>query len=390
MLGHLPILASAWTASYAQLLAEHAPPPGSGSAPTIGLAKLRGGYLSIEVFGPAARPSAPEAELTQVIAGLNRQAMRWLICTDATDEPALVYGCRPDGVTMLTAADDAAIVGSYRAIKGLIEGEPTRANGHHWPEEAGLTIALAGATPERARAAGDKLRSAVRTFLARQVDIEVCSQRIGPSPSECAFRGTWDRPIDELVDLLRAPALARQSTTATPATNPTPAAAAVTNSAPARMPAAVRSAPVAATPTPTPTPTPTLTPTSTAAKAAARLTSHAALIPGLTPIAITCPYAPGVELALCMGGQLHLLAAAEGLPALTTAAAWADAHASLLLGSIPALACDVKTGKLAIRCHILSEEPAQVRRLLESDLRVHLVVRTEVGGRSFAVTRALN
>ncbi len=358
ILGHLPILGSAWVAGYAGALAERLESP-------VGLVKVRGGYLSIEVFGLALGRASPESDLADALAPLIGRGVRWLVCTDTADEPALIYGCRPDGVTMLTAAEDAAVVGSYRAIKELLEHDPALSAGMGWPENAEVTIALAGASPQRASAAGDKLRSAVRTFLGREVHVAVCPQRIGPRPSECIFRGCWDQGAQELVSQLRKAAAPRAS-----------------------APASGRGAAAASEP-----------PTTAPARKAPPQTSYApqvsshpltTLIGGLTPLNAVCPYAPEVELAWGDHGDLHLVCSPDSLSSLTTASAWARAHAGLLLAACAGMGGCVKPGNLEITCHVLSENATRVRRLIETDLRVHLVVRGEADGRPYAVTRVLN
>ncbi len=360
ILGHLPILGTAWIAGYAQLLAARLGTP-------VALAKLRGGYLTIDAFGLDTRAGEPkpslQSELPDAIRLLRDRSARWLLCTDATDEPLLVTHARPDGVTMLTSADDAAVVGSYQAIKGLLDAPPGQPT---WPDTADLTIALAGSAPERARISGDKLRSAVRTFLGRTVHVEVCPQRIGPTPCEPLFSGAWQGTPVQLAALLRTPA-------------PAPAPVAPSTTEPDE-PVAIRpQAPGRGSHIPAPP----AAPSPDRPKAAGRA-SMSAYIDGLSGIHISCPYAPSIELAMDHAGLLHLVSDVQGLSSLHRVAAWAKAHDQLIRAAIPSLATSDPV------CHVVSEDAASLRPLIESDLRVHLVIRGRAGSETFAVARALN
>jgi hypothetical protein len=120
---------------------------------------------------------------------------------------------------------------------------------------------------------------------------------------------------------------------------------------------------------------------------------------GLQPLAARCPHAPGVELACDSSGVLHLLAQAEEssghLPAedralsqLTACSAWASAHLSLLALTAPAVRLLTAGSRPVL--HLATRNAAAVRRLLDADLRIHLVTTVEVEGRSGMVCVPLN
>lgn len=357
ILGHLPILGSAWLGGYAGLLAARHGGP-------IGIARLRGGHLTISAIGVAA-PPAPST-LAQVLADLNAAGVRWLISADATDEPSLVRDAGPDGVTMLTSADDAAVVGAYQAIKGLLE--PTQGVSP-WQETTELTFALAGSTPERARASGEKLRSAVRTYLGRGARVEICPQKITPSGAQTIYSGAWDLPIKDLTSLLRSSLPA--SRTAKPTSDAGPLHARRIDNAPSTTP-------------PQRTIDERRVPLSSSAPAspASALTSA---IDGLTSLTFTCPYAPHIELALDRDGLLHLVAGAASTRDLPRVSAWARAHEGMFKSLVQGFGASASPV-----CHVVSEEPADLRPLIESDIRVHILVRGNANGMPFAVGRALN
>ncbi|HLO40936.1 MAG TPA: hypothetical protein VK176_07935, partial [Phycisphaerales bacterium] len=112
----------------------------------------------------------------------------------------------------------------------------------------------------------------------------------------------------------------------------------------------------------------------------------ASLIPGLDPIKLVCPYAPAIQLALDPAGALHLISCADTFTTLHRAAAWARAHEPLLQAALP----HFRSSSTPPTCHVLSEDPAALRPLIESDVRVHLLIKISVGTQEIALAKRLN
>lgn len=100
---------------------------------------------------------------------------------------------------------------------------------------------------------------------------------------------------------------------------------------------------------------------------------------------VQCPYAGVVELAVCPNGRLHLLAAAGSytlhdaefaVQRLLTARAWVDAHLPLLRRAFPMLT--TQPGAATATLHLLTDRPREVRHLLDTDLRLHILTPTPV------------
>jgi hypothetical protein len=113
------------------------------------------------------------------------------------------------------------------------------------------------------------------------------------------------------------------------------------------------------------------------------LTTLSSHLPELKPVALRCPYADGIEIALDAAGSLHLLARSTSesaddtaLAALLVASSWAESHGALLA---PALG-----GRIGERptLHLFTDRPKKSRRLLETNLRVHLLAPIAIDGRS--------
>ncbi|HPO94010.1 MAG TPA: hypothetical protein PL072_11115 [Phycisphaerales bacterium] len=101
-----------------------------------------------------------------------------------------------------------------------------------------------------------------------------------------------------------------------------------------------------------------------------------------------------MELAADQLGRLHVLARFDqdhvdetSLGVLLIAAEWAKAHAALLKAAAPALCTSasshstpaIDTAALPIK-HVFTDQPRKVRRLLETDVRVHLLSPVRVAG----------
>ena len=123
----------------------------------------------------------------------------------------------------------------------------------------------------------------------------------------------------------------------------------------------------------------------------------ALLLEGLRPVSVLCPYAPGVELALDPAGGLHLLVRTEpedgedseqrALSQLLVAGSWVEAHAMLLGPALaqagaPAAFARPMHESCKPALHLFTDRPKRSRRLLETDVRVHLLARVSIGGQS--------
>ncbi len=368
IIGHLPVLASAWATQYARHLAEE-------SGAWVGLLKLRAGQCSVEVVGPARgdpplRDGAPPAARDTLEGGIGeaaRVAGRWLLRVDELTEPRLAELPGLDATTLLTGADEAAVVASYRTLKLLAEraGEDD-----HAPR---LGVAIMGASPERAREAAARLARTVEVHLGRSLPLAACIARIGPGRSIALYRGeqrdSADAMLPRIIEAIRA------------AAQPAPSKPVEPPPAPAAPAPAAHPVPVADN-----TPAPAITPPKPQS-VGDHLAGH---IAGLKPLPAACPYAPGVELAVDAAGRVHVLARMDGadghlLGHLLAASAWAGSHALWIR-----LASGTPVAEDDAVMHVFSEEPKGARRLLDSRVRVHLLARVRLGDREGWVCKDLN
>ncbi|MFN0132863.1 MAG: hypothetical protein ACKVW3_10120 [Phycisphaerales bacterium] len=423
VVGHLPVSAWAWVRQYARQAAEAS---GRGAA----LVRVEAGRVTIEVSGAGpdagATGGAKDASIEAAVVRLAPRIGAWLL--SVPDGGGLVGA---DAVTVLTGADEAAVVGSYRVLRDLVAPDAA----------APVRMAIMGATPEKAGEASSRLSRAAEAFLNRPITLAAIVQRIASgSPATIAL----DAPLTgdvagearRIVGLIRGVATRADGGGATgrgkdPAehradgrqsdhrggwigeTNEHRVGAVAKYAVAMRH---VREAVTEEAKGDTRSPhTGAAGPARHAEELAHDARGHAASAGGsavrdsrgtearagdtsaaalldLTRLAMACPAAMGVDLAVDQAGELHIatLAAASGDRAVVdvlAAADWARANSAVVSLALRALGLttEVRTPTM----HVLTEDAADARRLAVAGIRVHLVVRLDVEGRQIRRVVAL-
>ncbi len=433
--GHLPILGGPWLAQYADRLAEHAGPvafvqvrQGAVSLeifhPPVAAdeaQRLRAARIEAESFEDALLHAAARAR-------------HWLLrCDDDRVADLLaVVGVRC--VTLVSAVDEAAVVASYRSLKELASALRERsAAPPRWRFVAAGTEAGA-AVPGYARLATSAQRflgleveqgpvvDRMRPMTVEQIGrwetalapaqalamIEAARQMHEEEQSDAGLAPAADSPTarrsaaragltaDELsfLDELNLDEMDRAAAVHS-APQPQPAPQPATE-APAR-PVAVGDAPPNSAPSlrlegqrqPTAPQPAARSERAAAARAAAPAqpqspadssgrepidTLGLAEELGLTPLVARCPRAGSIQLAVDDAGRLHALAQQEPevLALLLCASAWAVEHAALLSQAQPGVDIDAATEPIL---HLFTSAAPKVRLLLDSKLRLHLLLR---------------
>jgi hypothetical protein len=352
IVGHLPVLGAAWITQFARHRSREEGRP-------VGLARLTDGVLSLDVVSDVQTElDAPEcSSLDEALAAAGRLVRTWVVRVNDEFEAELAQSTGLNALTLLTGADEAAMVASYRTFKRLWPRDDTH--------EAGptLRVAIFGADPAKAVEAETRLRRAASTFLSRDLESAVVIQRIAACSVATLYRGKAVLAPGELVTRIAA----NSSTLAPPESQAAPKVD--TEARPSRI---VESKPVS-------TPTHAVN-GELEISGQAHLHQMASLLPGLKALTIRSPYSPEVEFASDGGGNLHLLAlhapfegrGDDAVKELLAAANWAALHESLLRAIIPSLTITEGTGPTL---HVLSENPKGLRKLLDSGIRAHLLVR---------------
>ena len=335
ILGHLPVFASAWANQYARHLAQTTGGP-------VAVLRIRAGYASVDLVATQQLNVAQSDSLEQAIREAGRFTSRWVLRVGELDEPALAGSDRIDELTLLTGVDEAAVVASYQTLKRL-----------RLPPDGGpeITLAVMAADAQRARPVARKITQATQTFLDRQTRVVCCIERIAGGPSAHLFGGESPIAFSDALQLIQD----------------------ANDGAPHRTPEATAPAPPVELASSEPTHTPRAVPHAFAIEPGPVVPS----IPGLRDIRARCPYADTVSLAIDEQGLVHLIARADAgvetqLKELTTARAWLVDHMPLLALTDPRLASEPH----APTTHLITRSPTAVRRLLDADMRIHLLVET--------------
>lgn len=358
VVGHLPVIAAPW-------ISQHARDTARTIAAPVAVLSRSGDRTTLDLYNAPAltEQHTIEGAIDQAVAARVR---RWLIRTDAVSELSAYDLDRVDSVTMLTGADDAAVVSAYRAIKGLVSDASELDE-----RPMVLNLAVMGSERTKARLAAEKIRKAARSFLQTGLADVTMSEKIAAGGSSVR---TFDGQTSlDLADILAR--IPRQLTSA-----PMPHA---DRSGPLRLAGhdAVIEA-VEAKPSPTGAPVQHVATPTEADISASRLGpiehtngSHATHL-GLTHIEARCPYADDIELAVDHEGRAHLIALAEGqdmarpLESLQIASDWIGAHLTLLSS---ATGGKVKANPpLAASRHLIVDHAASARRILDSNIKVYV------------------
>ncbi|MFN7314656.1 MAG: hypothetical protein ACK5ZG_07500 [Phycisphaerae bacterium] len=354
VLGHLPVLGAAWVTQYAKHVAEE-------RRSAVALLRLHEGQAWIDIVMPRTAQARPQsrlgghdepATLEAALQHAARECSHWLVRVDEIAELELVALPHLSRVTLLTGADDAAVVASYRTIKNLSRS----LDAAHAADAAApsLKLAIMGADEAKATEAETKLRKAAATFLQNELEPAAKVAKIGGSSTLAIFRGHASMDIAAMLAYAHAPQA-----------RPAPQ----TQQQPEAQPAS--EAPVATPQTDVPAATPAVQNAASQPAVVAPPQAGPLPIPGLTPLAFVCPYAKHVTLAVAADNSLQLIAPAksDAAQSLLAVAAWAHEHAPLLALAHPGLRCDQPT------LHALADELADVRGLLDTAIIVHLVFR---------------
>lgn len=338
VLGHLPVFAGAWVGEYARHVAAAASEP-------VALLRLDGDEMRLDLYGePEAAPAAA-ASPVEAIRAAAAVCSRWIVRVGSADEPRLTRLSRVNRVTVLSGADDTAIVSAYRTLKELAASSE--------PDAREMGVALMGAPPARAAEIEDKLLAVSRTFLGAPIRVLASVERISAGAATTLFRGTTTLSAETLLEAIDSPGAG--PTACEP--RPIPSAPRATEACP----------PVSLTP------------------------SLAGLVGGLRLTPVRCPFAPAVELAADARGRIHLLADAASdagatVSLLLGAGAWARENHSVLGLACPGL--DPRFAEPVL--HLFTDQPAAMRRLLDGFFRVHLLRWVEARGERVPVCIDLN
>lgn len=369
VLGHLPVRATLWARQYACSRAKE-------MCETVALVRAASGSTSVDLITGGESVSVRSfANLDEALGAVSKLADRVIMRVDEASEPELLDRAEIEEITILTGADEAAVVASYRLIKTL-----DATLGERYIEDEGptLRVAVMGASREMAMDACTKLRSAAETFLERAIEIVIGSGRIDATGTTNLYRDSISHPASHILDALVLAA----GTSEVSAPELTDSVVDTEVEFPVEGVAMPEPKIVQDKPSQDDAPT--------------MRDGLCALIPGLSPIEARCPKAPGVELALDSKGRLHLVVcdadSHDSMNRLLAAQTWARNNLGLLIRaeagmSMPASDRDVNTDAMM---HLISIDPRAVREIYDTPVRIYSLARVKVGNVIAQVATPIN
>ncbi|MFK7758930.1 MAG: hypothetical protein AB8C13_03165 [Phycisphaerales bacterium] len=445
LLGHLPVRASLWVRQYACSTARRC-------GQVIALIRAAAGSTSVDLISGTDGIQTNEcSSLQEALALVSRTADRVILRVDETTEPDLLDRQEIDEITILTGADEAAVVSSYRLIKTLTtvwDSDETNGAPH-------IRLAVMGATTQQVSDASAKLNRAVDAFLDRPIEIIDAAGRIDATGTTNIFRDSVTHNATGILDQLAqintpvqfdpssiltesvqaiqseiasaeqetvtvqslidhesktapktAPKTASQTTPQTVSQNPP-----LSPSQPKLQIHTQHSTQQAAHPATQPV-------TQSAAHSATNSDTQAhslrfhpepkvkaerpsldridlvKLIGGLEIIDLRCPFALDVQICVDTRGALHLVTgdAQEGpMARLETVRSWVRDHFPLILKAEPKVAMpDSNSRDTEIEMHLVTDKPQIVRGLIDSPVRLYALAQVQVRGESASALTPLN
>lgn len=383
VLGHLPVRATLWARQYACASAKE-------RGEVVALVRAASGTTAIDLItGGEALSVRGSSTLDSALETLHGSADRVILRVDERHEPDLLDRPEVETITVLTGADETAVVASYRLVKTI---DAALCERYEQAEDGPrIRIAVMGAAHAQASDAKSKLETAVGSFIARPVEIVIGSGRIDATGTANIFRDTRahsaGRMIDRLVELAH-----RAETVDHDLSDPVHARDIPVEEIHAHPVEAgrERTAPEWASAS-------SIAPSPVSRTASPGLRDGlCALIDGLRPIETRCPKAPGVEMGIDDAGRLNLLVCDAdcdaALERLYAAQSWSRDHLALLLRAEPNLRfpSSQQSHESDAIMHLISQEPAALRDIYDTPVRMYALARVRVGGVIAQVATALN
>ncbi len=341
---HLPVQGGLWLVPYAGREAAEG---------TSVLVRMHEETVDVAVLGQGEINLTDCESMEDVLDRIDVPHVHWVVQPPTDADPTSLLHCDADRVTLLSGADQAAVVGAYRLLKGLIT---SRAK----VELPNIRLVIVGAEERSATDAASRIVQTAHHQLGVQVEVGPALPAMG-STTQVISPVTFPR-ISNVVDLLGR---IRNVAVVEDACQPTPRF--VEPSAPVNV-EPVREEKVTVE---VPEEMAAVTTTTTTSSSFA---SHVDSLLAITP---RCPEHDHIELAVETNGCLHVLANAQDFREASIVSAWAIRHHELL-----AMACgglQINTSKTPVQ-HLFTNDAVSVADLHGTGVRMHLLTDVEVDG----------
>jgi hypothetical protein len=367
VLGNLPVFAGAWASQYAR-------DRQAGTGRPLALLTVSDDAARLEIFGAAVRSTS--ARLEGALAEAARLGADLLVRLPEAEAGWISGSAGVERLTLLTGADDPAIVAAYKSLKSIVQELPAESNA---PE---LSVAIAGCPPEAASVAAAKLAQAASRFMSLRVGSEAPVVQIDAGASTELYHGAppdWADIPDLLAHFTRPGTMERASASVGEDRPRVEVVRGAHEAASARHLAkpvgfeAQGAHGVAVPPVKE-------AESDTAAvdeDAPMQATDERALPQGMHAVEVSCPYARSVRIAVDDRGRLHAFAWARdtdrssgAIRDLVVASSWLRDHTELVAVVLGRRLADAPGER-----HLVLADARGALGLAQGELRVHVATR---------------
>ena len=370
---HLPVQGGLWLVPYA----------GREAADGLSiLLKMHEDTIDLAAIGQGDFDLSGCASLDSVMECIGTEVAHWIVQPPSDADPTSLLHCDADCVTLLSGADQAAVVGAYRLLKGLISASGTTV------DLPSIRLVIVGAEERAASDAASRIIQTAHHQLDVQIEVGLPLPAMGSTSrviSQVSIPRT--RNIVDLMSRLR-------SSFAPPEEIPTTHRF--------EHPDSGHSTPERSTPdhvehlepSSTQEPIKMVEPQVIQVEekpvvepVSVPMNSYASNVDGLLLIAPRCPEHEHIELAIDGKGRMHVLANAEDFRDCAIVAGWFGRHHKLIVMACGGMAID--TEKPPIQ-HLFTDDAVSVADLHGSGVRLHLIAEVEVQGKTGTFSTPLN
>ncbi len=357
---HLPVQGELWLVPYA------------GREATQGLCvlvRMHEDAIDVAVIGKGSIDISRCTSIEEVIHEIKMPVAQWIVQPPSDADPTSLLHCDADCVTLLSGADQAAVVGAYRMLKGLIAATK---------EEGALPtiqLVIVGAEERASSDAATRIIQTAHHQLGVKINVGEPLPAMNSSNnvlSQVSFARTSN--MVDFMSRLRLEPIVAESSEELPLThrfNQVPeelAECSVAEEAKVLEPMESTESLLS----------------SENAEISKNYASH---IQGLLSIAPRCPEHEDIELAVDSNGILQILASAKDFREATIVAGWARKHQTIISMACGGLKFD--DSKPPIQ-HLFTDDAVAVADLHGSGVKLHLLAKLEVAGSEAVFSAPLN
>ena len=354
LLGHLPVQGGLWLIPYA----------GRESHGGMGaLIRMHEDTVDLAIVGESTFDISQCESLDEAFDLIASAITCWMVQPPSDVDSTSLLHCDADRITLLSGADQAAVVGAYRLLKGLVLASSSA------EETPPMNLVIVGTEERAANDAANRIVQTAHHQLGVQLSVSQPLPAMG-SGSRVASQASFQRSssIVDIISRIRAvsteaPEVPEELQPSIPLTPRHAVEIEDTDSVPSMQDAAGTTMPDKSHPS---------------------LASHVEGLIGLQP---RCPGHEEVELAVDTQGRVHVLADAEDFRDATIVASWVTQHQDLIAMACGGIEIDASATP---KQHVFTANAIMVADLHGTDIALHLLTEVEVEGHRGLFSTPLN